>query len=418
MFSRLFSKRQDPDRMAEEAIADYERDHDELDVIGRLNRAIALGLKQVPVDRAYLNVGSAYYDIGKYDEAEAAYLKALEHNPDNATVLSNVGLLQTRRREFAKAQASYERAIALNPTHATYKSNLATLFMAQARYEEARQVLSLAVENPNASPIAFANLARCHAYLGDFAGAQTAFQGASRRGHKDIPGLQQELRSIQDELPVVHFDARSLRALAVSLLPNEAESIALLDESLEDPVSVYRDLAAKGRAFFLTDYVVTKAFPWILMCDELVRKDLAIPWTDRSLGVWNEALQRLWVRSGQSLSTESREALRQAVLDIEADMAEDTAEDTAEEESRDDAPDSGAEPQEADPFELFIDEVADQLDAVVLLVSESPERDLIALLPRAKWERLEYPFVDVTDGYGALRVLSEPLRVQPPEAIH
>jgi tetratricopeptide (TPR) repeat protein len=411
MFSRLFSKRQDPDRMASEAIADYERNHDELDVIGRLNHAISLGLKQVPMDRAYLNVGAAYEDIGKLAEAEAAYLKALEHNPDNATVLSNLGLLQAGRGELAKAQSNYERAIALNPGHATYKSNLASLFMDQARYEEASQVLSVAVsQNPNASPAAFANLARCCAHLGDFVAAQTAFQGASRRGHKDIPGLQRELRSIQEELPVVHFDARALRALAISLIPNEPESIDLLDEAMKSPVQVYRDLAAKGRAFFLTDAVVAKAFPWLLFCDELVQKDLAIPWSDRSLGVWNEALQRLWVRSGQSISVESRDALRRAASDIEAHVA---AQDVTDEQ-----PDSDSESQEVDAFEAFIFEVSNQFDAVVLLVSESPERDLIALLPRVTWEQLAYPFVDAGDGYGTLRVLSEPPQVRPGEPIH
>lgn len=414
MFGRFFSKRQDPDRMAQQAIADYERNHDELDVIRRLEQAIALGLKQVPMDRAYLNLGAAYDDIGKPAEAEDAYLKALEHNPDNATVLSNLGILYATRGEFAKAHANYERAITLDPSHAKYKSNLASLYMDQGRYEEARQVLTLAVEqNRNASPFAFANLARCHAYLGDFAGAQAAFQGASRRGHKDIADLQQELRAIQKELPSVHFEASALRALAVCSMPNEPESIELLDEALKDPVRIYRELAAKGRAFFLTDYVVAKAFPWVLLCDELIKKELAIPWADRSLAVWNDALQRVWLSRGQVVSAEDRAALRKAVSDIEADMEQDTAQ-----QSTDDPPDSDAEPSEVDAFELFIREVSCRFDAVVLLLSESPERDLITLLPRITWERLAYPFVDAGDGYGAVRVLSEPTEVQASERVH
>jgi tetratricopeptide (TPR) repeat protein len=411
MFSRLFSKRQDPDRMAEEAIADYQRNHDELDVIARLKQAIALGLKQVPVDRAYLNLGAAYDDIDRLAEAEEAYVKALEHNPDNAAVLSNLGILYARRGEVAKAQSNYERAIALAPTDAKYKSNLAILYMDQGRYEEARQVLSLAVEqNSNASPFAFANLARCHAHLGDFAGAQTAFQGASRRGHKDVPGLQRELRSIQEELPVVHFEAGALRALALSLVPNEPECIQLLEEAMNEPLRVYRDLAAKGRAFFLTDYVVSKAFPWLLLCDELIRKDLAIPWADRSLGVWNEAFKRLWARSGRTVSVQSRDALRRVASEIEANLAA--------EEPSDEPPDSDEAPEDVDAFETFICEVSNQFDAVVLLLSESPERDLICLLPRVSWEQLAYPFVDAGEGYGALRVLSAPTEVQHQEPLH
>lgn len=411
MFSRLFSKRQDPDRMAQEAIADYERDHDELDVIGRLQQAIKLGLKRIPLDRAYLNLGAAYDDIGKVEEAEDAYLKAIEVNPNNAMAVSNLGVMQAMRGESAKAQANYERAIGLDPTNPKYKSNLASLYMDQARYEEARQVLTLAVEqNPNASPFAFANLARCHAYLGDFAGAQVAFQGASRRGHKDIPGLQKELRSIQEDLPAVYFEAGALHALAVSLMPGEHESIALVDEAIEAPARVYKDLAAKGRAFFLTDYVVSRAFPWLLLCDELVKKELAIPWNDRSVGVWNEAFQRLWSRSGRTVSVENRHALREAIAAIEANIDG--------QDPNDGEPESDAEPSETDAFDAFICEVSDQLDAVVLLVSESPERDLIALLPRVTWERLAYPFVDAGDGYGSLRVLSEPTRLQAQGPIH
>lgn len=411
LYNRLFGERQDPDRMAQEAIADYERNHDELDVIARLQEAIKLGLKQVPLDHAYLNLGAAYDDIDKAAEAEAAYVKALEFNPDNATALSNLGVMQASRGEHAKAQANFERAIALDPTHAKYKSNLASLYMDQSRYAEARQVLTLAVEqNPNASPFAFANLARCHAYLGDFAGAQVAFQGASRRGHKDIPGLQKELRSIQEELPAVHFDARALRALAVSLMPGEPESIALLDDAIKAPLQVYRDLGAKGRAFFLTDYVASRAFPWLLFCDELVKKGLAIPWSDRSLDVWCETFQRLWSRSGRSVSVKSHHALCEATAAIEAEVTE--------REPTDDEPDSDSEPQEVDAFDEFICEVSNQLDAVVLLVSESPERDLIALLPRVTWVQLAYPFVDVGEGYGSLRVLSEPRQIPSRGPLH
>jgi tetratricopeptide (TPR) repeat protein len=414
MFSRLFRKRPDPDRMAQEAITDYERNHDELDVISRLEQAIALGLKREPLDRAYLNLGAAYDDIGKPVEAEGAYLKALEYNPDNATVLSNLGVMYAMRGELGQAQANYERAIALEPSHAKYKSNLASLYMDQGRYEEARQVLILAVEHsPNASAYAFANLARCHAYLGDFADAQAAFQGASRRGHKDIAGLQRELRSIQEELPRVHLEASAVRALAVSCLPNEPESIELLNEALKDPLRVYRDLAAKGRAFFLTDYVVVRAFPWLLLCDELVKKELAIPWGERSLDVWNETLQRLWLRRGQMVSSQNHEALRRAVSDIEVDMEAD-----ADEQPNDEPSDPDAEPSEVDAFESFIGEVSNQFDAVVLLLSESPERDLITLLPRVTWERLAYPFVDAGDGYGSVRVLSEPTEVRNSEHIH
>lgn len=400
--------------MAQEAITDYERNHDELDVISRLEQAIALGLKRVPLDRAYLNLGAAYDDIGKPVEAEGAYLKALEYNPDNATVLSNLGVLYAMRGELSQAQANYERAIALEPSHAKYKSNLASLYMDQGRYEEARQVLILAVEHsPNASAYTFANLARCHAYLGDFAGAQAAFQGASRRGHKDIAGLQRELRSIQEELPRVHFEASAVHALAVSCIPNEPESIELLDEALKDPLRVYRDLAAKGRVFFLADYVVVRAFPWLLLCDELMKKELAIPWGERSLDVWNETLQRLWLRRGQIVSSQNHEALRRAVSDIEVDMEAD-----ADEQLSDEPSDSDAEPSEVDAFESFIGEVSNQFDAVVLLLSESPERDLITLLPRVTWERLAYPFVDAGDGYGSVRVLSEPTEVRNSEHIH
>jgi hypothetical protein len=120
--------------------------------------------------------------------------------------------------------------------------------------------------------------------------------------------------------------------------------------------------------------------------------------------------QRLWGRSGRHVSAENHEALCHAAATIEAGIGE--------QEPTDDEPDSDVEPSEEGAFERFIVEVSNEFDAVVLLLSESSERDLVTLLPRVIWERLAYPFVDAGDGYGSVRVLSEPAEARPSERVH
>ena len=67
---------------------------------------------------AAFEVGNLHYHVGRREEAEAAYRRALRTNPRYAEPLSNLGVLAYTGRRYAEAASRFERAIAVLPTFA------------------------------------------------------------------------------------------------------------------------------------------------------------------------------------------------------------------------------------------------------------------------------------------------------------
>ena len=77
-------------------------------------------------------------DPGHYDEALAAYRRALEIDPDLVPALINLANIHYSRNEIAEAQALYERAIGLEPEVFEAHFNLGNIFHDLGRYSDAR----------------------------------------------------------------------------------------------------------------------------------------------------------------------------------------------------------------------------------------------------------------------------------------
>lgn len=78
----------------------------------------------------YLNLlGIAYIDSGRYEEAIAAFRRALRLRPAFADAHYNIGHVQERCEQFVDAEASYRRALSIEPRHADAKHNLARVLL-------------------------------------------------------------------------------------------------------------------------------------------------------------------------------------------------------------------------------------------------------------------------------------------------
>jgi tetratricopeptide (TPR) repeat protein len=77
-------------------------------------------------------------DPGHFDEALAAYRRALEIDPDLVPALINLANIHYSRNEIAEAQALYERAIGLEPEVFEAHFNLGNIFHDLGRYADAR----------------------------------------------------------------------------------------------------------------------------------------------------------------------------------------------------------------------------------------------------------------------------------------
>jgi tetratricopeptide (TPR) repeat protein len=81
---------------------------------------------------------SALAELGRNEEAEAAYLVALELQPDAALVHRQLGWLRLRQQHYVSAEQSYRRALELEPNHAAGEHNLGQALLGQRRTHEAR----------------------------------------------------------------------------------------------------------------------------------------------------------------------------------------------------------------------------------------------------------------------------------------
>ena len=63
-----------------------------------------------------LNLGLLYLHDSRLPEAEVAFKTALEHSPANAVAGDELGIVERKLGKFADAEAAYLRRLRLNPT--------------------------------------------------------------------------------------------------------------------------------------------------------------------------------------------------------------------------------------------------------------------------------------------------------------
>ena len=76
---------------------------------------------------ALVNLGTIYYRLRKFEEAEKYYLAAIEADPGYPLAQFNLGNLYDEQGRLAEALEYYRRALALNPHYADAHFNLALL---------------------------------------------------------------------------------------------------------------------------------------------------------------------------------------------------------------------------------------------------------------------------------------------------
>jgi tetratricopeptide (TPR) repeat protein len=76
---------------------------------------------------ALVNLGTIYYRLHKFEEAEKYYLAAIDADPEYPLAQFNLGNLYDEQGRFPEAVAFYRRALELNPQYADAHFNLALL---------------------------------------------------------------------------------------------------------------------------------------------------------------------------------------------------------------------------------------------------------------------------------------------------
>lgn len=108
---------------------------------GKPAEAIQAAREAVKLGRgatAHVLVGLLEYQNKNFDEAQAAFEKALEIDPKSAEATFNLAVLNQRRNDYHKTREGYLKTLRLDPTHADALYNLAILTRGVGATSEAK----------------------------------------------------------------------------------------------------------------------------------------------------------------------------------------------------------------------------------------------------------------------------------------
>jgi len=135
-----------------------------------LRRAVALSNDAV----GEYNLGYVLEQVGRTDEAERQYERALALNPGLASAQTNLGTALAARGRFAEAAAHLAEAVRLEPGNAAARNNFGALLLQQRQLDAGTVQFRLALE---LSP----DHADAHANLGSALAQQGAYDEALRQ---------------------------------------------------------------------------------------------------------------------------------------------------------------------------------------------------------------------------------------------
>jgi cytochrome c-type biogenesis protein CcmH/NrfG len=85
---------------------------------------------------AWIQLGHSYFDANLFEQAIAAYTKALAIDPQNADVWTDLGVMYRRSGNPQKAVEAFDRAIKIDPRHQVSRFNKGVVLLHDLHDEE------------------------------------------------------------------------------------------------------------------------------------------------------------------------------------------------------------------------------------------------------------------------------------------
>ena len=143
---------------------------------------------------AYYNLGMVYKKDGKFAEAKAAFLDALNGASAGEIAFkaaTQLGMLHATQGDLPNAKYYFERAVALSPGNAKYHYNLALILHQTGENERALDELGEAIKLGSENPQTYMYVSRLYAELGKPELAEAALRRALNEAPKDPVILSQ-----------------------------------------------------------------------------------------------------------------------------------------------------------------------------------------------------------------------------------
>ena len=166
------------------------------DAISSLNKALTLGSgdKRFMGD-VYSLLGDSYHALGQHQQSDSSYERALILRPDDAMVLNNYSYyLSMRGEQLEKAAQMSHRSLELQPGSATYMDTYAWILFRQGKYEDAKEWIEKALQDPEAQkdPSVLEHYGDILFNLKDVAKALEYWQRAKEKGASSV-GLARKI---------------------------------------------------------------------------------------------------------------------------------------------------------------------------------------------------------------------------------
>lgn len=139
--------------------------------------------------RIHHNLGSAYADIGNYDQAIASYKKALRYAPGSWQIYHNLGNAYGDIGNYGQAIVLYEKSIEINPKHARVYNNLGVVYSKIGDHDQAIVLYRKAAEIIPEDAGVHNNLAMAYYHKKEYDLAIKHCDMAIEFGHKVNPGF-------------------------------------------------------------------------------------------------------------------------------------------------------------------------------------------------------------------------------------
>jgi len=139
-----------------------------------VSRAIELGLDDA---EAWFELGAIRELRGDVDGARDAFLRVLEHEPDNASAMNYIGYMYADRGiRLTESRRLIERACALEPDNGYFVDSLGWVYFRLGETERARVELERASDLSRDDPVIFEHLGDVLRQLGESEAAAAAYR--------------------------------------------------------------------------------------------------------------------------------------------------------------------------------------------------------------------------------------------------
>jgi tetratricopeptide (TPR) repeat protein len=117
--------------------------------------------------RVHANLGKAYLDRGRHQEARRSFERALQLDPNLVGAYNNLAVIHLdHEHDPTRARSVLEVALARDPRHVESLANMGVLLLRLRRPAEALPFLKQAVELEPTSPVGLYNLGAAYINLG------------------------------------------------------------------------------------------------------------------------------------------------------------------------------------------------------------------------------------------------------------